>query len=179
MTTSFGSICFGALLVAIIELIRFLVESIDSDDNFLKCILDCILACIERIIEYFNTYAFVHVAIYGCGYFEAATRTFQLFQQCLFKAIVNDCLVNPTLTISSFGLSLVLGIASYIIDQNIFMGIIVFFVCLLISNLLFSPIKSAVVTIFVCFAEVPEGLEKSDPLLYQKILNANAEIEQS
>ncbi|CCW60084.1 unnamed protein product [Phytomonas sp. EM1] len=179
MTTSFGSICFGSLLVAIIEFIRSLVDSSGREDSFLACILDCILGCIEMILEYFNTYAFVHVAIYGCGYIEAAKRTFELFSQCICKALFNDCLVNPTLVISSFCLSLVLGIASGLIDWNLATGIIAFLMSLCISTILFSPIRSAVVTIFVCFADAPEALERSDPSLYQKIRDADAERNQS
>ena len=49
LTTSFGSICFGSLIVAIIEAIRQLIETARSNDEIggaLVCCIDCILGCI-------------------------------------------------------------------------------------------------------------------------------------
>jgi hypothetical protein len=49
LTTSFGSICFGSLLVAIVQAMKALVNSARNGDNqILVCIADCILGCIER-----------------------------------------------------------------------------------------------------------------------------------
>jgi hypothetical protein len=50
LTTSFGSICFGALLIAIVNLIRyFLAIARAQNDNpclgFLICIVQCIVNC--------------------------------------------------------------------------------------------------------------------------------------
>ena len=76
-TTSFGSICFGSLLVAIIQTLRAMVESARSDsDNgscgqaFFLCIIDCLLRCIEDILEYFNKFAYIYVGM--VSYYAAA-----------------------------------------------------------------------------------------------------------
>ena len=54
-TYSFGSICLGSLVVAIIQAIRALVsQARQSDDGLLACLADCILSCLESIAEYFN-----------------------------------------------------------------------------------------------------------------------------
>ena len=58
---------------------------------------------LERIIEYFNSYAFVHVSIYGFGYIEAAKKTWDLVKRCGFAAYFNDCLVEPTITFPGGG----------------------------------------------------------------------------
>lgn len=60
VTYSFGSICFGSLLVAIVQALRALeYYTRDSDDlQFLSCIIQCILACIEGIIEELNRWAY-------------------------------------------------------------------------------------------------------------------------
>lgn len=66
-TTSFGSICFGSLLVAIIQTLRALVEAARSDDDvegcaaFMLCLVDCCLRCLEGILEYFNKFAYIYV----------------------------------------------------------------------------------------------------------------------
>lgn len=49
LTTSFGSICFGSLLVAILQALKALAQSARSNDNgILICIAECILGCLER-----------------------------------------------------------------------------------------------------------------------------------
>ena len=54
MTTSFGSICMGSLLVAIVEAakstVRSLRESEDGGGIFL-CLAECLLACLQDILE--------------------------------------------------------------------------------------------------------------------------------
>jgi len=58
VTFSFGSVCFGSLIVAAIQVCRTLVENArrHGSDGIVMCILDCLLGCIERIVEYFNKF---------------------------------------------------------------------------------------------------------------------------
>lgn len=66
MTTSFGSVCFGSLIVAILEALRMLANVARStDDNIGACIAECILACLASIVEYFNKWAFIYIGLYG------------------------------------------------------------------------------------------------------------------
>lgn len=54
-THSLGSICFGSLLVALIQTLRAVVEQARmSDDGIIVCLADCILGCIQSVAEYFN-----------------------------------------------------------------------------------------------------------------------------
>lgn len=61
-TFSFGSICFGSLLVAGIQVLRHLVENARArgNDGIVMCILDCLLECVERLVDYFNKWVCVH-----------------------------------------------------------------------------------------------------------------------
>jgi Plasma-membrane choline transporter len=56
ITTSFGSICFGSLLVAILQALRALADSAqqNGDAAILACIAQCILGCLASMLEYFN-----------------------------------------------------------------------------------------------------------------------------
>lgn len=63
MTTSFGSICFGSLIVAILEALRTLANAARNNDDgnaILLCIAECILSCLASIVEYFNRWAFIY-----------------------------------------------------------------------------------------------------------------------
>lgn len=174
LTTSFGSICFGSLLVALIQFLRYLVESSRQDnDNFLKCIMDCLLKLLERLVQFFNTFAFVHVAIYGCGYIEAAKRTFALCKQCFFAAYFNECLVGPTLSFLTLAVSALIGVIVGLATIWV-LGLLAFFISLIVQSLFYTPVSSVVTTIFVCFAEVPDALQHSNPELYAAIHAADA-----
>ena len=62
-TYSFGSICLGSLLVAIVQALRALVHLSRENEEMqmVTCILECILGCIEDIIEYMNKWAYIYV----------------------------------------------------------------------------------------------------------------------
>lgn len=68
MTTSFGSICFGSLLVAFLQTLRALAETARAQDDggALLCIAECILSCLASLLEYFNKWAFVYVGTFKC-----------------------------------------------------------------------------------------------------------------
>ena len=56
LTTSFGSVCLGALLITIVQTIRTLIRiARNNSDNmamyFLLCCLECIVSCLEGLLE--------------------------------------------------------------------------------------------------------------------------------
>ena len=53
MTTSFGSVAFGSLIVAILQAMRAMLRQSRSR---LACIADCLLGCIESLMRWFNKY---------------------------------------------------------------------------------------------------------------------------
>lgn len=62
VTTSFGSICFGSLIVAILDMLRaalrLLQNEAAADGNMFfyaaTCIANCCLGCITWLVEFFN-----------------------------------------------------------------------------------------------------------------------------
>ena len=115
MTTSFGSICFGSLIVAIIQALKSLAQSAreNGDAGILACIAECILGCIQAIVEYFNKWAFIYVGLYGYSYMEAGKNVITLFRNRGWDAIVADDLIGNVLLLVSIivgGLSGVVGI---------------------------------------------------------------------
>lgn len=67
MTWSFGSICFGSLLVAVIQLIRQAIDiftqyerqSGDMMGAIFGCILQCFVGLLQWALQYFNKYVYV------------------------------------------------------------------------------------------------------------------------
>lgn len=181
-TYSFGSICLGSLLVAIVQALRALAHRArDNDDmQLLLCIVDCILACIQDVIEYFNMWAYVYVGLYGFGYIEAGRNVMQLFQQKGWTVVISDDLGNRVLLMVSVGVGFLtgfIGLAIAIADQSLLssvaaegsiattgfvIGLIVGFV---FSSILLSVVGSAINTVIVCFAESPAEFEANHPQL--------------
>jgi hypothetical protein len=80
MTHSFGSISFGSLVVAIIQLMRqacsIARQNESAQGNMLGsiffCILGCFISLLDWAIQFINEYAFSYIALYGKAYIPAA-----------------------------------------------------------------------------------------------------------
>jgi len=95
ITYSFGSIVLGSLIVAILKTARYFYRKAkNSRKPWVKLVVLCFFTCIESIIQTFNMYAFVQVAIYGSSYCVAGKNTLKLIKKCGIEAIANDDLTD-------------------------------------------------------------------------------------
>lgn len=182
-TTSFGSICFGSLLVAIIQTLRAMVQSARRDDvdgcaAFLLCILDCLLRCIEDMLEYFNKFAYIYVGMYGYSYLEAGKNVMTLFNQKGWTIIISDNLVSNVLSLFCLVVGCLTGCVGLIVKEaeplwfeayggsatGVAFGFS-FLIGIVISAILLSVVDSSVNTVLVAFAEAPSEFEENHPQL--------------
>lgn len=189
VTTSFGSICFGSLLVAIIQAVRELANQARQNDEYgqmLACCIDCILGCLEGIIEYFNKWAFVYVGLYGYSYCEAGKSVMELFRDRGWEAIIADDLVGMVLFMVSLIVGLLTGAFAIIfsettdwfdgfpadLDPRLLVFLIGLIVGLLLCSIPLSVIASSVNAVIVLFAEGPADFEKNYPELSAEMRQA-------
>jgi len=200
VTTSFGSVCFGSLLVAIIQAVKSLVDSLRRDqdngcaESCLLCCVECCLSCIENIFEYFNKFAFVYVGLYGYSYLDAGKNVMTLFDLRGFSVIISDQLLSSALSFMTMAVGLITaGLGLLINKENpdwlrTFAGdqhgdgdktiesLPAFFFAFLagtaICHTIMGVIESAVNTVLVCFAEAPEEFEENHSELNQKMREA-------
>ena len=115
-TYSLGSVAFGSLIVAILQLLRSMLRSAANDRNnrngILHCIAACILLYLERIVEYFNKWAYIYVGLYGYDYISAGRKVMNLFKTRGWTAIIADNLVNRLLGIVCLTIGLLTGVAT-------------------------------------------------------------------
>jgi hypothetical protein len=180
MTTSFGSICLGSLLVALLQTLRAIARSIRNDKGnsnaviaIIACLADCILGCLDSLLQYFNIYAFAQVAIYGKSYCRAAKDTWDLISTHGVFAIINDNLISGVLTMGAFIGAAACGMVAALIafatipDYWVVSALLGFLIGFTMVLLTMEVVQSGVATIFVCFAMDPLALKRNDPYLYE------------
>lgn len=183
VTTSFGSICMGSLLVAVIRALKALAQSARSNDDggFLVCIAECILGCLANCLEYFNKWAYIYVGIYGDSYVESAKAVMQLFADRGWDAVVADDLVGNAITLTALVSGFVIGAVGVgyaaandqfneLTGNNLYVAFTVgLFAGVSICSILLGTIASGVNTVIVMFAEAPAEFEQNHPELSQEM----------
>lgn len=181
LTYSFGSICFGSLIVAIVETLRAWLRSASRQRNgIVRLIAQCLLLYIERLIEYFNKWAFVYVGLYGYSYLEAGKSVMTLFRERGWTAIISDNLVNRTLYLACFAIGLLVAIIAVIaglltevlggwlgwLAVAAWIGFLIGFI---LSCIMMGVLSGSVDAIIVCYAEAPMEFKENHPELHAEM----------
>jgi len=189
LTTSFGSIAFGSLIVALIQTIRFVLRSLERSarrsDNAIAtaiiCCARCIIRQVEEMVRYFNKYAFIVVSLYGKNFRAAGSDVWSMFHSRGWTAIINDDLIETVLYVACLGIaaltSLVGGGVAYAqaggnlesVYTPVFISLLVGF---FLSSTILGVVDSATKTIFVCYAKAPSALHATHPTSFYKINEA-------
>jgi len=176
MTYSFGSICLGSLIVAIVQTIKTILQQMrDADDGILHCIAECCIGCLESILELFNSFAFVYVGIYGYSFIDAAKAVINLFKERGWETIITDNLTSFVLTMVCLGNGVVVGgiVALICYSMGLNVGGAAFFIGLLfgvvLTQIVMGVVASAVDTVIVCYAEDPNAFQANHPQLSERM----------
>ncbi|GEQ68129.1 hypothetical protein JCM33374_g1796 [Metschnikowia sp. JCM 33374] len=182
MTYCFGSICFGSLIVSIIQLIRGLVQILRNNafgdgDICAGCgylILDIIISIIEWMVRYFNHYAYIYIALYGKNYITSAKETFQLIRFKGMDALINDCFVNTSIQLYSIFVAYVSALFAYLFlkftkpeynsDGGYYTPVLAFTFIIAgqITRVSLTVIESGISTFFVALARDPEVFQMTN-----------------
>eukprot|EP00529_Nitzschia_sp_RCC80_P015534 CAMPEP_0113489562 /NCGR_PEP_ID=MMETSP0014_2-20120614/26592_1 /TAXON_ID=2857 /ORGANISM="Nitzschia sp." /LENGTH=696 /DNA_ID=CAMNT_0000383301 /DNA_START=46 /DNA_END=2136 /DNA_ORIENTATION=+ /assembly_acc=CAM_ASM_000159 len=183
---SFGSICMGSLLVAIIQTLQSMARSARRNNRcgLLLCIVECLLLYIQRVAKYFNKWAMVYVALYGYDYMTSGRKVLELFQARGWNTIITDDLIHRTISMVSIAIGAMAGLFGMLtaratgwataaltadgIDSNSTDGMnMVFLACFLIgfslAGILMSTVLSATDAVIVCLAEAPQPFQENHP----------------
>lgn len=186
-TYSLGSICFGSLLTALIQVMHQSCRDLkraSRGPSMLLCVVEFMLRILESLVGYFNKWAYVYVGLYGYDYLDSGRKVVTLFQQRGWTTIINDHLVARALLLVSLvigaltgciGLALA-GCTSWMADFGKATAVLAFFIpCIFgwaMSVVLLSVVSSAVDTVIVSFAEAPLEFERNHPGLYTQMCQA-------
>jgi len=165
VTSSFGSLAFGSLVLAFIQFLNFLLETTkksNAKNRALVCIingLQCLLGCIQGIVQYINKFAYIHVAMHGYSFCKAARECFDLIGRNFFSAVIMDTITGFVLFVGKALFTAICAIITIaILDARdrpltaVTLGLtcaIAFSVLHIVSHV----IGVSVDTVFVCYLE--------------------------
>lgn len=177
-----GSVAFGSFLIAVVQLIRILLEYIDhkvkgSQNAFAKfilCCLKCCFYCLEKCIKFITKNAYIMLAIYGRNFCFSAKDAFFTIMRNVVRAAVLDgvttfiigtgiAIVTAAVTAFAFfffsaqipGLENLTPTLNYFYVPVILIGL----GTILIAKVFFDVFSFAVDTLFLC---AMEDLERND-----------------
>jgi len=197
-TLSLGSIAFGSLIVALLDLLKLVLNTVQqsgADDGHpiqvcLAICASCFVGFIESLVEYFNRYAYIEVALYGKAYIPAAKSTWRLFKDRGIDALVNDSLVSMTLTWGAYAIGLLSSFFAFLYlrltspsfnadgQYTVPLVLFAFLIGVVCSLTMSSAIEAGVSTIFVGLGEDPQVLAIRAPELFGMIADRYPDVVQ-
>ena len=118
--------------------------------------------------------------MYGVSFVEAGKEAIDLFKSRGLDTIVNDQLISTVMMFASLGSAVLVGLVGYGFAlafklEGGYTGLMAglgFVAGLMVSSVVLSVVDSAVATVYVCFAEAPEALQRNAPELYGEMVEA-------
>nr|CCA17362.1 conserved hypothetical protein [Albugo laibachii Nc14] len=196
LSSSFGSVCLGSLVVAFLSTARTFLDLFPrrGGRQSANACLDWISGIVMHHAQYLNKFAFCHVAIYGSSLGKAGTDTLALLRNRGWTALVNDSLISNVLSVGGLMVGLLSGgigaswlyvtlncteteVALHPEECETFNVVILSFVicstaAYAICSTISSVLESAVITVFICFAEDPAVFERYHPREHLELVTA-------
>jgi hypothetical protein len=180
---SFGSICFGALLVAVLNFVEAVVHHIrdsccDPNDGASQgvcfvclCCIEFALRCLADLLEYFNRWAFTYVAVYGDDFVSAGRATNALFKRRGWSSVISDTLCATALSWASLVVAIGLGLGAFAVAFVAFdagkasgpLAVCAGLAAYVMASCLVAVLDAGVLTVIVCFAEDPRPCAEHHP----------------
>nr|AKN21691.1 slc44a-2 [Schmidtea mediterranea] len=175
-----GSLAFGSLLLAIVQLIRWILQYLEQKakesrniimEFILKC-MKCCFWCLEKFIKFINKNAYIMIAIYGQNYCSAAQNVFNLLARNVIRVFVVDNVTDLVLFIGKLVIVGGFGVFSFVFFNGIILTqlapklfynyvpvIVIIIGAYLIASIFMQIFELGTETIFLCFCE---DLERND-----------------
>lgn len=179
-----GSLAFGSLIIAIVEVVRTVLEYIEAQTSevnncctkfIFKC-CKCCLWCLEKFLRFINRNAYIDIAVYGHSFCKAASHVFNLLMRNIlrvmvlnsvtgFMLLVLKLMITASVTVGSFyfftwlanesAADAILTSPNNLWAPVVIIGVLSFAVC----STFFSVYDMAVDTMFISFLE---DIERND-----------------
>jgi len=179
MTKHLGSVCFGALVITIVKVIRitFALLEYSARDRIgsnlalkllFKCI-NCILYCIEKTVEYVSLWGYIFVAVHGTSFCRSCWDAFAFQLKYLSQTVVNKSvqfilklLIKITITVSCTLITFLYldGKSSFTAKFNpLWPSLVVVFTSYIIAGAFCTVFDVSIDTIYLCAFEDMERVK--------------------
>ncbi|KAK2489150.1 hypothetical protein MC885_012282 [Smutsia gigantea] len=177
-----GSLAFGALILAIMQIIHMILEYLDqrlkdAENKFAKFLMTCLKCCfwcLEKFIKSLNRNAYIMIAIYGTNFCTSVRNAFFLLVRNIIRVAVLDKVTDFVFLLGKLLIMGSVGILAFFffthcirIVQDTASPLNYYWVPILtvilgsylIAHGFFSVYGTCVDTLFLCFCE---DLERND-----------------
>ncbi|XP_072033068.1 choline transporter-like protein 4 [Amphiura filiformis] len=179
-----GSLAFGSFIIAVIQIIRTLLEYVEEKvqaksnpiTRFIFCCCKCFFWCLEKFMRFINRNAYIEIAVYGYNFCSAAKNAFFLLMRNILRVAVLNSITSFILFIFKLTISLGMSIGAFYFfswsssSENQFFGLadvhylwvpilVVGLSSYVIAAAFFGVYDMGVDTLFLCFLE---DLERHD-----------------
>jgi choline transporter-like protein 2/4/5 len=172
-----GSLAFGAIIIAIIQMIRFILGYLQKKlkgrtgriAKIILCVMQCCFWLLEKVFRYINRQAYIEIAIYGYDFCTGACKAIKLMLRNILTTAVKDRIVAFLLFLGKIVIVSVIGILAYLgfgpyqdqgrvlwsdpLNYYLLPVIILILVAYFIASGFLSVFHMAVDTIFICALE--------------------------
>jgi len=175
---SAGSVCFGSLIVSMMQLLMRAVGGGETDvhgRSNQNPLAQMVWSCAGQLINFCNKYAFCYVAIYGQSFTEAGKSVYSLFERHCVATLISNGTTDLILTMAAFvggvfGM-IVTGVVAIAVYGTSGVVMIIMTGGALVSGglvyFVMQTVDSCVATLFVCFVEDPAALSVTAPEAYE------------
>ncbi|XP_063747673.1 choline transporter-like protein 5-B isoform X4 [Eleginops maclovinus] len=177
-----GSLAFGSLILAVVQMIRIVLEYVHTKlkgsqnacARFLLCCLKCCFWCLENFIRFMNRNAYIMIAIYGKSFCTSSKDAFFLLMRNIIRVAVLDKVTDFLLFLGKLLISGSVGVLAFffftrkipVIQEEVpslnyywVPLVTVIFGSYMIAHGFFNVYAMCVDTLFLCFCE---DLERND-----------------
>ena len=173
-----GSLAFGSFIIAVIQIIRTLLEyveeKVEAQSNpitrFIFCCCKCFFWCLEKFMRFINRNAYIEIAVYGYNFCAAAKSAFFLLMRNILRVTVLNSITSFILFLFKLTISLGMSVGAFYFfswsssSENQFFGLadvhylwvpvlVVGLSSYVISSAFFGVYDMGVDTLFLCFLE--------------------------
>ncbi|XP_029939049.1 choline transporter-like protein 5-B isoform X2 [Salarias fasciatus] len=192
-----GSLAFGSLILAVVQMVRIVLEYLDHKlkgsqngcARFLLCCLKCCFWCLEHFIKFLNRNAYIMIAIYGKNFCTSSKDAFFLLMRNVVRVAVLDKVTDFLLFLGKLLISGSVGVLAFFFFSRkipIFQEevpslnyywvpiLTVIFGSYMIAHGFFNVYAMCVDTLFLCFLwdlEVNDG-SPAKPFFMNKTLRS-------
>lgn len=172
---SFGSLCFGSLVLTAVSVAREMNSHARRDANrqgggiaVLMCLLSSCLECVYALIEYLSKFATIQCAITGAAFCDAARSVSRLLANNFLSAYGVWWLPGTIMSTASFLLSaaygVLVGLSSYAAwstagqshpnagAEAVLLGVVAFVLAIVVLQFCISVLLNVVDAVFICYA---------------------------